>query len=73
MPAEGTKNVADELRERHPGALWLAGHSLHQTQAALRHDWRCVSEADRLAVLQVNSVVSLHTVSYSVTTVERFG
>lgn len=54
MPAEGTKNVADELRERHPGATWLAGQSLHQAQAALRHDWRRVDDATRLNVLQAS-------------------
>jgi hypothetical protein len=57
MPAEGTKNVADELRERHPGATWLAGRALHQAQAALRHDWRRVDDATRLDVLQACSTV----------------
>lgn len=53
MPAEGTKNVADDLRERHPGAVWLAGRTLHQPQAAIQHRWRPVTEATRLATLQV--------------------
>lgn len=52
MPAEGKKNVAADLRSLFPDATWLAGASLHQTQAAIAHDWRPVDERTWLSELQ---------------------
>lgn len=53
MPAEGKKNVAAELRSLCPDATWLAGASLHQAQAAIRHAWRPVDEGTWLPELKV--------------------
>ncbi len=53
MPAEGKKNVAADLRSLFPDATWLAGASLHQAQAAIRHAWRPVDDGTWLPELKV--------------------